>query len=757
MEVPEAGGGCPVIGAEYRVQDAGLAVAVHPAPCTLHSGYIPSMHSLDPILRPQSVAVVGASRQPNTIGWQLLDNLLKYGFQGPVYPVNPRATSVHSIPAYPSVTEIGKPIDLALIAVPKEHVLTVAEQCIDAKVKGLVVISAGFKEVGGGGMQREKDLLAVVKRAGIRMVGPNCMGVLNTAPDIRMNGTFAASMPPPGPVAFMSQSGAMGLSVLDYAEALGIGFSAFVSSGNKADVSGNDLLEYWTTDDQTSMVLMYLENFGNPARFVELARSISKQKPICVVKSGRTGAGRRAAASHTGALAGTELATDAIITQAGAIRAQTVEELFDHAMAFSNQPLPTGNKVAIVTNAGGPGIIIADACESNGLDVCKLTTETTTTLREHFPEEASVRNPVDMIASATPESYEFALDRVLDDPNVDAAIAAFVPPLGIQAKDVAGAIVRTNARHPEKPLFAVLMGRQGLPAGMAELQSANVPAYIFPESAARALSAMWHFAQNAARPEGEIVEFDTKDDEVARIIDAAVEQGHAKLSEQDAMRVLEVYGIPVAPWTFVATTSSVTGLAAATADAAKEEVGFPVAIKIVSPDVVHKTDVGGVVLGLDGVEAVKRAVRSMVKHVQRQADDDGAAEPSIDGILVQQMAPKGRETIVGLNRAELIGPMVMFGLGGVYVEVLRDVVLRLAPLRDSDADLMIHEVKMYKLLEGVRGEPHRDHAALADVILRVSQLALRHPRIAEMDINPLLALEHGALAVDARFQIDAGG
>lgn len=704
------------------------------------------MSSLDPILRPKSITVIGASRQPNTIGWQLLDNLLRYEFQGPVYPVNPRANSVHSIPAYPSVTAIEQPIDLAVIAVPKEHVLTVAEQCIEAGVRGLVVISAGFKEVGGAGVRREQELLDVVKQAGIRMVGPNCMGVLNTAPDIRMNATFAATMPPPGPVAFVSQSGAMGLSVLDYAHSLGIGFSSFVSSGNKADVSGNDLLEYWEHDENTSMVLMYLENFGNPGRFVELGRLMTQRKPICVVKSGRTGAGRRAAASHTGALAGTELATEAIMIQAGVIRAQTVEELFDLAMAFSNQPLPEGNRVAIVTNAGGPGIIIADACESNGLSVAPLSAETEAALRDRLPAEASVRNPVDMIASATPDSYAFALDNVLSDPNIHAAIAAFVPPLGIQAKDVAEAIVRANTRHPEKPLLAVLMGREGLPAGIAELQKAGVPAYIFPESAASALGVMWRYRQSTGRRDGKIVEFETDDDAVRRIIDASVERGCTKLSEPDAMRILEAYGIPVAPWTFVETKTSVPGLATSTAEAT-QEIGFPVAIKIVSPQIVHKTDVGGVVLGLENGESVKRAVRKMVKQVQTH---DG---PAIEGILVQQMAPSGRETIVGLNRTERVGALVMFGLGGVYVEVLRDVVLRLSPLRDTDAESMIREVRMYRLLEGVRGEPKRDHAALVDVILRVSQLAERHPRIVEVDINPLLALERGAVAVDARFQL----
>ncbi len=713
-----------------------------------------AVHPLDPILRPASIAVIGASRQPNTIGWLILDNLLRHGFQGPVYPVNPKASAIHSIPAHSSVKAIGKPVDLALIAVPKEHVAEVARECVEAGVRGLVVISAGFREVGGAGVERERELMEVVRGSGFRLVGPNCMGVINTDPEVGLNATFAPAMPPAGPVAFMSQSGAMGLSVLDYAESLNIGISMFVSAGNKADVSGNDLLTYWREDPRTKVILLYLENFGNPGRFVELAREITPNKPICVVKSGRTGAGIRAAASHTGALAGTELATDAVIAQAGALRAQTVEEMFDYAMAFANQPLPAGNQVAIVTNAGGPGIILADACEASGLAVTPLSPETQQRLRTELPDEASVTNPVDMIASATPRSYEFALDCVFRDPNVDAAIAAFVPPLGIQARDIAESIVRVNKRYSEKTLLAVIMGRQGLPAGMAELQKAHVPAYIFPESAAHALGAMWRQRRLRDRALGKVPRLTTDDAAVEKILDATLAKGRSKLSEPDALRLLEAYGIPVARWRFVSHDGQ-QSLATAAAEAAVK-VGFPVAVKIVSPQVIHTTDVGGVALNLASDADVRRAVRNMVKTLEEEKPPKGAAalkDPTIEGVLVQRMASGGRETIVGLTRMPRVGPLVMFGLGGVYVEVLRDVVLRLTPLRDTDAQEMIHEVKSYQLLEGVRGEPGRDLDALADVLLRVSQLGQRHPRITELDINPLLALEKGAVAVDARVQL----
>lgn len=719
------------------------------------------MSTLVPILRPRAIAVIGASRQPATIGWQILDNLLANGFTGPVYPVNPKARAIHSIPAYPSVEALPDGVDLAVIVVPKEHVLDVARACVEKGIKGLVVISAGFKEIGGDGVERERELVELVRGAGIRMVGPNCLGVINNDPGYSMNATFAPARPPAGPVGFISQSGAMGASILDYAESLGIGISMFVSSGNKADVSGNDLIEFWFDDPNTQMVLLYLESFGNPAKFVDLGRKMTRRKPICVVKSGRTGAGARAAQSHTGALAGTELATDAIIAQAGGIRAQTVDELFDLAMAFSNQPLPAGNRVAIVTNAGGPGIIAADACEANGLDVVRLAPETEEKLRGRLPEEASVKNPVDLIASATAQNYEFALECVFEDPNVDAAIAAFVPPLGIQTQDVAQAIVRVNAKFPDKPLLAVLMGRQGLPAGIAELHDARIPAYIFPESAARALAAMWRFRRTRDRPVGRVLEFGTDDAAVSRVLDATLAAGQHKLSEPNAMRVLEAYGIPVLPWRFVSAEAS-RSLASGAAEAAGD-LGLPVAVKIVSPDITHKTDVGGVMLGLSSKAEVERAVREMVRRVQGQGGKKGKGgqkgrkqhdpSPRVDGVFVQRMAPGGTETIVGLTRVPRVGALVMFGMGGIYVEVMRDVVLRLAPLHDIDAREMIREVKMVTLLEGVRGRAPCDLDAIADAILRLSQLAERHPRIEEMDINPLLATEQGVLGVDCRVQI----
>lgn len=703
------------------------------------------MSSLDPILRPRSVAVIGASRRENSIGWQIVDNLLEHGFTGPVYPINPTAPSIHSIRAYASIADVPERVDLAVIVVPSDTVNVVVRQCVEAGVRGLVVISAGFREIGGLGLEREEELLAILRGTGIRMVGPNCMGVINTHERICLNATFAPAMPPRGPVAFISQSGAMGVSILDHAESLGIGMSQFVSSGNKADVSGNDLLEYWKDDEATKLVLMYLESFGSPSHFVDLGREITRTKPIFIVKSGRTGAGAQAAASHTGALGQTELVTDAIIAQAGVIRAQSIHELFDLAMAFSKQPLPAGNRVAIVTNAGGPGIIIADACEANGLEVAALGKATQNKLRAQLPVEASVRNPVDLIASATADAYQFALHCVMEDPGIDAAIAAFVPPLGIHTQDVAEAIVRVNGQHPHKPLLAVLMGRQGLPAGMAELHEADIPGYIFPESAARAMGTMWRYARMRDRSTGEVVTFDTDDEAVERILDATLARGECKLNEGDALRVLDAYGIDVVPWSFVEQTDEATFSRRVVETASR--LGFPVALKIVSPEISHKTDVGGVVLGLRSDDEIVHALETRLAAVVRTGD------VTIDGVIVQRMASAGRETIVGLTRIPRVGPMVMFGLGGVYVEIMRDVVLRLCPLHDVDAQEMIGQVKLHKLLGGVRGEPPRDVETLADTLLRISQLAVRHDRISEMDINPLMSYERGAAAIDARIQL----
>lgn len=696
--------------------------------------------SLDALFRPRSVAVVGASRRPGTIGHQILDNVLRHGYQGVVYPVNPAADSVHSIGAYPTVDAIPGPVDLAVVVVPKHVVPEVVEQCGRKGVRALVVITAGFKEVGGEGVERERRLVERVRELGMRLVGPNCMGLLTTDPEVSLNATFAPTMPPPGPMSFMSQSGALGVTILDYAAEYGIGIHHFVSVGNKPDVSGNDLIEYWESDPGTRVILMYLENFGNPRRFTRIARRVTRSKPIVVVKSGRTKAGALAASSHTGALAGTDGATDALLSQCGVLRADSVEELFDIAMALEEQPVPSGNRVAILTNAGGPGIIIADACESAGLDVAELTAETQAELRAILPDEASVRNPVDMIASATGESYRSALDRVLADPRIDAAIAAFVPPLGIRQIDVAQSIVEARRRHADKPVLAVLMGREGLPEGRAQLHEAGIPAYIFPESASRALAAMYRYRRWLDRPDTEPASFAVDQARAARVIDGARADGRAGLLEHEALEVFEAYGIPTVPHRVVDGEDAAVGAA--------ESLGYPVVVKVLSPAVVHKTDVGAVRVHLQTADDVRAAVRAITRSLA-----DAGLDGDVRGWLVERHVSDGKETIVGMSLDPAFGPVLMFGLGGIYVEALADVAFRIQPVTADDARDMIASLRGRRLLEGVRGEPAADVEAVVEVIQRVSQLVGDHHEIAELDINPLLALPEGACAVDGRIRL----
>jgi acetyltransferase len=702
-------------------------VTDHPAP-------------LDVLFRPSSIAVVGASRRQGTIGYQIVDNLLRHGFAGVVHPVNPSASSIHGVRAYPDVGSVPGGVDLAVIVVPKERVLGVVDDCGAAGVRGIVVISAGFKEVGGAGVELERELLARVRKHGMRLVGPNCMGLLNTDPEVAMNATFAPNMPPAGHMSFLSQSGALGVTILDYAVEYGIGIRHFVSVGNKADVSGNDLLEHWERDPGTRVILMYLESFGNPQRFTRIARRVTRSKPVIVVKSGRTRAGARAASSHTGALAGADGATDALLAQCGVLRADSVEELFDIAMAFEAQPVPRGNRVAIVTNAGGPGIIIADACESAGLEVASLSENTRRRLHDLLPPEASVRNPVDMIASATGERYQDVLDAVLDDPGVDAAIAAFVPPLGIRQIDVAAHIVAARGGHSDKPLLAVLMGKDGLPEGKARLQEAGIPAYIFPESAARALAAMHRYRRWLERPVVEPDRFAADEERVRDMIAAALEEGRAGLLEHEALAALAAYGIPVVEHRVASGVDE--------AVEAAQAIGFPVVVKAISPEIVHKTDVGGVAVDLRTADDVRDAARTIVEAVA------GVPGARLTGLLVERFEQGGRETIVGVSPDPAFGPVVMFGLGGVYVEALSDVTFRLRPVSAEDAREMVEGIRGRALLGSLRGEPATDREALVSVIQRVSQLVGDHPAIRELDINPLFARSDGALALDARIRFE---
>jgi acetyltransferase len=698
--------------------------------------------SLDPILRPRSIAVVGASRRSGTIGHQIVANLVRHGFTGPVFPVNPTAASINAMHAWPSVSAIPEPVDMAVVAVPKERVCDVAEECGASGVGGLIVISSGFREVGAEGMERERRLLDITRRHGMRMIGPNCMGAINSDAAYSMNATFAPLMPDFGPAAFVSQSGALGVNVLDYAKELGIGIAQFVSMGNKADVSGNDLLLHWEDDPAIEVILMYVENFGNARNFLAIAPRVARRKPIIVLKAGRSAVGARAASSHTGALSGSDAASDALLTQAGVLRAASIEELFDMAVAFTTRRarrIPASRRVGVVGNSGGPGVLAADALEMAGLRVVDFAASTVERLRPLFPAEASLRNPLDMIASATPQGYRASLDAILGDPGIDSAVAIFTPPLGVRTPDVAEAIGDVAAKHPEKPVIAVLMGREGLPQGRSELGRAGVPSYIFPESAARALGALARYGEILARPPREVPDLRAERARAAPIVEGALRAGVSRLSEVESLALVRAYGI--------ATIESDVAIDAIDAVRIADSLGYPVALKIVSPEISHKSDVGGVRLGLPDASGVRAAYDEIVASVTR-----AMPEAHIAGVLVQRMARDDgeRELIAGFSRVPGFGPMVMVGLGGIYVEAFRDVQLRLAPVDRHDALEMLRSLRSATLLGPFRGAPAVDVEAVADAIVRLGCLAEAFPMIAEMDVNPLRVGASGALAVDAR-------
>ncbi len=700
--------------------------------------------NLDSIFKPRSIAVVGTSRRDGTIGRQILHNLVTYGFNGPVYPVNPNATYVNSIKCYPDVSSIPDQVDLTVIVVPKETVLPVVEECGKKGVKGIVVISAGFKEIGEKGEELEKELVDMIKNYGMRLVGPNCMGIINTADDIRMDATFGNTLPLRGHVGFMSQSGALGNIILEYADELKIGFSKFVSMGNKADVSGNDILLDLEDDENTSIILMYLESFGNPRKFTKIARGLTKKKPIIAVKAGRTFAGARAATSHTGALAGLDVAVDALFEQCGVLRATSIEELFDYALAFSNQPLPKGKRVAIVTNAGGPGIIATDACVSLGLEMSVFEKETYKTLDGILPEEASSENPVDILGDGGPDRYEKALDVVLKDKNVDAVITIFVPPLVSKALDVAIAISNVSAKY-DKPVLGCFMGREEVLTSIQMLEKNNIPAYLFPESAAKSISGMYRYNQFRQRREGDIRQFEVDKEKAGGIIAKAKKRGEGFLSGVEVKGVLEAYG-------FGFPASELAKNEEEAAEIAKR-IGFPVALKIESLDIVHKTDAGGVELDLEDEDEVREGFKKIISEVK-----DKALKAKVEGIMVHEMVQGGKETIIGMSLDPNFGPLIMFGLGGVYVEFLKDVTFRIAPITDSDASEMVKSVKSYPLLKGVRGEEPVDIESIEEYIQRLSRLVEDFQEIEEVDVNPLVVFEKGRCCnvLDARIKIGPG-
>ncbi len=696
--------------------------------------------SLRPFFHPRAVCVIGASRDETSLGFRTLHGLVLHRFQGPVYAVNPQATSIGAIPAYPSVRALPGPVDLAVVLVPKERVLAAALDCAAAGIRALVVISAGFAETGPEGRARQDALLERVRAHGMRMVGPNCMGLLNADPRVRLSATFAPVLPPAGNVGMSSQSGALGLAILATAEALGIGLSTFVSVGNKADVSGNDLLQYWEEDERTDVILLYLESFGNPRRFARIARRVARKKPIVAVKSGRSGAGKRAAGSHTAALAESDVAVEALFRQTGMLRADTLEEMFDLALFLCSQPLPRGRRVALLTNAGGPAILCADACEGRGLSIAELSGPVREALAAFLPEEASTRNPVDMIASAGPEEYGRAAALLLAADEVDALIVIYAPIDAAQVGPTEDALHAALERAGRaKPVVTCLMGEGG--RGQARGLRRGLPSYAFPEGAARALGRATEYAAWRARPEGVLPALEGCDAAGARAVCRAIlaERGSSWLRPHEVRDVLGRCGLPLLAERQAARVEE--------ALAAAEALGYPVVLKLVLEGLLHKSDVGGVLLDLRDAGDVRAAFEAL------RARSAGAGR--FEGVLVQPMLQGGVETFVGATEDPVFGALVAFGLGGIHVEVLGDVVFRVAPLTDVDAAEMVGGIRGRKLLEGARGRPPADEDAIRDVLLRVSHLVSEVPEIHELDVNPLVALPpgQGCRVLDARIRL----
>ena len=704
--------------------------------------------SIRPFFKPNAVAVVGASRRATAIGHRILDELLRAGFRGKVYPVNPKAGSIGALQAYASVRDLPEQVDLAVIAVPRDAVLTTVDDCAARGVRALVVITAGFAETDHEGKDLQRQLLEKVRGYGMRMIGPNCMGLLNTDPSVQLNASFSRVFPHTGGLAMSSQSGAVGLAVLDLASEKRQGLSTFVSIGNKADVSGNDLLQYWESDGATKVILLYLESFGNPRRFARIARRVGRNKPIVAVKAGRSRSGRRAAGSHTAALAASDVATDALFHQAGVIRAEALDELFQIAAALETQPLPQGPRVGIITNAGGPGILCADACEAGNLTVPELDATTQTALRRFLPTAAGVSNPVDMVASAGPSSYSQAIEAMLASPQIEALIVIFVPlerdsPATTIAAIQEGVQRARAAGAQTKPVLAcVLSGEAARPP--ITTADETIPVYAFPETAAKVLSKCVQYAKWKAAPPGILPSLTDADVAAARgTVRAHLQHEDVGwLSAAEATALLDAFRIPHAAAAFAATA----GEAAACA----EQIGYPVAVKLVSKKILHKTEVGGVLLNLENAGEVEEAWQTLRERMTAIGQLD-----AMDGVLVQQMVPGGVELMVGMTTDPLFGPLIAFGLGGVHVEILGDVRFRITPLTDRDARSMIRGIRGYRLLTGYRGHAPADLDAIENVLLRLSRMVEEIPEITELDFNPLIALPpgQGCLVLDARIQV----
>jgi acetyltransferase len=696
---------------------------------------------LDGFFKPNAVAVIGASREEGKVGFSIVDNLVKASFPGPIYPVNPKASEIRGLQCFPDLNAVPGGVELAVLVIPPKACIPTLEACAAKGIQYAIIISAGFKEVGGEGAEIEKALRKRVRELGIRVVGPNCLGVIDTKS--RLNATFAAGMPPVGEIAFFSQSGALCTAILDWAIGNNVGFSKFISLGNKVDTSEVDFIQALAADPETRVIIGYIEGVENGQRFMQAARAASKVKPLVIVKSGGTAAGARAASSHTGTLAGSEKAFSAAFRQSGIIRAESIEELFNFARAFASQPIPRGPHLCIVTNAGGPGIIAADAVERSTVKMASLSPETVERLRKALPPVAALYNPVDVIGDAKEDRYQAALDAVAADPNVD-GVLALTTPQAMTENEKFAEVVGQTAKRTGKPFFTAFMGEASLEKARVVLRNHGIPQYPYPEPAVKTFEAMFRYRQWQEVTPAPPREYTVDKGRVALMILEARRVGREQLGEREAREVIAAYGLRL-PQNVLARTVD-EAVAAAT------RMGFPVALKIVSPDILHKTDVGGVRLNLKDADAVVRGFEAIDASVRRFFPN-----AAIQGIAVQEMVVGGKEVILGMTRDPQFGPLLMFGLGGIYVEVLKDVAFRVAPIGPDEAESMIREIRSFPLLRGVRGEKASDLAAVVDALCRLSQLCVDFPEILELDVNPLLVKPEGegAVAIDARLALAA--
>jgi len=714
---------------------------------------------LNAILAPKSVAVIGASTQPGKVGHDIFVNILKGGFTGTLYPVNPTARAISSVRAYPSIKDVPDQLDLAIVILPPRPALQAIQDAVARGVKGLVIVSAGFREVGPEGREIEDRIVAICREANVRVIGPNCLGVINPLAAVRLNASFSARMPKAGNISFISQSGALCTAVLDFAADRNFGFSKFISIGNKADVDELDLLRYLHQDPDTEVILLYVEELRRGPEFIQAVKEITcgdyRPKPVLVIKSGRTSAGAQAAASHTGSLSGTEGVYNAIFQQAGIIRVESINELFDFATAFAykneselgklRRKVPSGNRVAIVTNAGGPGIVATDMTMFSGLELAQFKDETIETLASHLPSTANLKNPVDVIGDATMERYENALGAVIRDEGVDGALVILTPQSMTDVLGTAEAIARI-ARKSFKPILCCFMGVIDVSAGVKFLQDHGIPVYKFPENAAKAFGALYRYSNWLNRQHLAQYQLTFDRERAARIIKDCIARGKTRLGELDGIGILESYGFKVLPTQLAKSADDAVAIAA--------DMGLPVVMKIVSEQILHKSDAGGVMVGLQSVEEVRQAFDAIVARGRAYK-----ADAVIEGVLGQKMAAKGTDVILGLTRHPVFGPLLMFGIGGIFVEVFQDVTFRLAPIGRNEARRMVRQIKGYKLLQGFRGRAKGDIETIEKCLVGLSNMAINHPEIVELDINPLLVHSEGqgATAADCRMILRTPG